>query len=56
VVWIFFVPIILQVSFEMSPKIKRLVDFPVISKTQIWYTVALSGIGRILIIDVAFFE
>lgn len=55
VIWVFFVPIILQAFFEIYHKIKLLVRFPVISKTQILYTVALSGLGWVLIIDVAFF-
>lgn len=55
VIWIFFVPIILQAFFEISSKIVLCKKFPVFSKTQILYIVALSGLGWVLIIDVAFF-
>ncbi len=42
--WIFFVPLITQVGFEMFTKIKRMKKFHWFSKKQVLYTIAISGL------------
>lgn len=54
--WVFFVPLFIQVILDVATRIKIVRKFHWFSKWMIFYVVAGSGLGWVLIIDFAFFS